>query len=347
MRTDRASLDGEIMAVVSLSRSVEDLQDRLARMVVAHSTSGQPIITEDLGVSGAAGLLLKGSLKPCLMQTLEGTPVFLHISPLADTAWGSPSIMADKMALKLVGPQGFVVAETPHCESFFSITCRSSGLRPHALVLVTSVRALKMCGGGPRNVELLEKGCAHLERRLETARAYGVPVVLAVNTFSCDSEAEVEMVCNHARRFGAVEAVQCSSWSEGGAGALELAHSVQRAAEIQSMLHFPYELQMPVIDKMRKAAWQMFGAEDVELSANAKEKLELYIKQGFGHHPVCISESRICMSNDTEVKVVAISDLQAYAGAGFLRFVPNMTNRREDPTWPRLLVDSHLESPVF
>ncbi|XP_017310955.1 C-1-tetrahydrofolate synthase, cytoplasmic [Ictalurus punctatus] len=360
VRTDRASLDGEIMAVVSLSRSVEDLQDRLARMVVAHSTSGEPIITEDLGISGVAGVLLKESLKPCLMQTLEGTPVFLHISPLADAAWGSPSIMADKMALKLVGPQGFVVAETPHCENFFSITCRSSGLRPHVLVIVTSVRALKMCGGGPRvtagfplpeqyskqKVELLENGCAHLQRRLETARAYGVPVVLAVNTFSCDSEAEVEMVCDQARRFGAVEAVQCSSWSEGGAGALELAHGVQRAAEIQSMLHFPYELQMPVIDKMKKAAWQMCGAEDVELSAKAKEKLERYIKQGFGHYPVCISESRICMRNDAGVKVVPISDIQAYAGAGFLRFVPDMTNRREDPTWPRLLVDSHLESPV-
>ncbi|XP_034169736.2 C-1-tetrahydrofolate synthase, cytoplasmic isoform X1 [Pangasianodon hypophthalmus] len=357
VKTDRASLDSEIMAVVSLSRSVDDLQDRLAQIVVANSTSGEPITTEDLGVSSVVGLLLKESLKPCLVQTLEGTPVFLHISPLADVAWGSPSIMADKMALKLVGPQGFVVTETPHCENFFSITCRSSGLRPHVLVIVTSVRALKTCGGGPRvtagfplpeqyskqvkNLELLEKGCAHLKRRLETARACGVPVVVAVNTFSCDTEPEVEMVCNQARRFGAVEAVQCSSWSEGGAGALELARSVQSAAEIQSTLHFPYELQMPVIDKMRKAARQMFGAEDVELSAEAKEKLELYIKQGFGHYPVCITESHICMSNEAEVKVVPISDIQAYAGAGFLRFVPNMKSCREDPTWPRLLVESN------
>ncbi|XP_058235586.1 C-1-tetrahydrofolate synthase, cytoplasmic isoform X2 [Hemibagrus wyckioides] len=357
---DRESLDAELMAIVSLSRSVEDLQDRLARMVVANNTSGEPITAEDLGVSSLVGLLLKESLKPCLMQTLEGTPVFLHFSPLADVAWGSPSIMADRMALKLVGPQGFVVSETPHCENFFSITCRSSGLRPHVLVMVTSVRALKTCGGGAggppltagfplheeclkQNLELLEKGCVHLKRRLETARAYGVPVVVAVNTFRCDTEAEVEVVCEQARRFGALEAVKCSSWSEGGAGALELAHCVQRAAEIQSTLHFPYQLQMSVIDKLRREAQQMFGAEDVELSAEAKEKLELYRKQGFGHYPVCITESHICMRNEAEVKVLPISDVQAYAGAGFLCFVANMKNCHEDPTWPRLLVDSHLQ----
>ncbi|KAK3542003.1 hypothetical protein QTP86_010272 [Hemibagrus guttatus] len=333
VRTDRESLDAELTAIVSLSRSVEDLQDRLARVVVANNTSGEPITAEDLcGVSSLVGLLLKESLKPCLMQTLEGTPVFLHFSPLADVAWSSPSIMADRMALKLVGPQGFVVSETPHCENFFSITCRSSGLRPHVLVMLTSVRALKMCGSGddgPPNLELLEKGCVHLKRRLETASAYGVPVVVAVNTFRCDAEAEVEVVCKQARRFGALEAVQCSSWSEGGTGALELAHCVQSAAEIQSTLHFPYQLQMSVIDKLRREAQQMFGAEDVELSAEAKEKLELYIKQGFGHYPVCISDSHICMKNEAEVKVLPISDVQAYAGAGFLRFVPNMRKENE------------------
>ncbi|XP_060772283.1 C-1-tetrahydrofolate synthase, cytoplasmic isoform X2 [Neoarius graeffei] len=358
VRMDRASLDSEIMAVVSLSRSVEDLQDRVARMVVASSTSGELITTEDLGVSGVVSQLLKESLKPCLMQTLEGTPVFLHSSPLANVPWGSPSIMADKMALKLVGPQGFVVSETPHCENFFSITCRSSGLCPHVLVFVTSVHALKMCGGGSQisggfpvpeqsskqNLELLEKGCFHLKRQLEMSRVYGIPVVVAVNTFSGDAEAEVEMVCNQARRFGAVEAVQCSSWSEGGAGALELARSVQRAAEIQSTLHFPYELQMPVIDKVRKAVQQMFGAEDVELSAKATAKLRLYNKERFEHYPVCISASPTCLSNDADLKVVPISDIQAYTGAGFLCFVPDMKNCCEDPTWPRLLVDSHLQS---
>ncbi|GAA6089516.1 C-1-tetrahydrofolate synthase, cytoplasmic, partial [Tachysurus ichikawai] len=180
-----------------------------------------------------------------------GTPVFFHPSPLADVAWGSPSIVADKMALKLVGPQGFVVTETPDCENFFSVTCRSSGLRPHVLVLVTSVPDLKTYGSGPPvrkkkcwgNLELLEEGCALLKRRLETARAYGVPVLVAVNTFGCDTETEVELVCRQARRFGALEAVRCTSWPEGGAGALELAHGVQRAAEIQGTLHFTCELQ--------------------------------------------------------------------------------------------------------
>ncbi|KAM9435689.1 C-1-tetrahydrofolate synthase, cytoplasmic isoform 1-T2 [Clarias gariepinus] len=359
MRMDHASLETELTVVMSLSGSVEDLEDRLARMVVATSTSGKPITIEDLGVSSVVSLMLKESLKPCLMQTSEGTPVFLHIAPLADVAWGSPSIMADKIALKLVGPQGFVVTETPQCESFLNITCRSSVPRPHVLVFVTSVRALKMCGGGPvdtpgfpspeqfskQNLELLEKGCAHLKRPLETARAFGVPAVVAVNTFSCDSEAEVDVVCNRAKRFGAVEAVQCSDWSEGGAGALELlAHSVQRASEIQSSVHLPYEPQMPVMDKLGKAAQLMFGAEDVELSAEAKDKLQLYINQGFGHYPVCITEGHVRLSNGADVKVLPISDIHAYAGAGFLRFVPNMKNGREDLTWPCLLLDSHLES---
>ncbi|KAF5892581.1 C-1-tetrahydrofolate synthase, cytoplasmic-like isoform X1, partial [Clarias magur] len=325
MRTDSASLDTELTAVMSLSRSVEDLQDRLARMVLARSTSGEPVTIEDLGVSSAVGLLLKESLKPCLIQTSEGTPVFLHIAPLADVAWVGPSITADKIALKLVGPQGFVVTETPQCESFLSITCRSSGLRPHVLVFVTSVRAMKMCGADLVNQELLEKGCAHLKRLLETARAFGVPAVVAVNTFSCDSEAEVDMVCNQAKRLGAVEAVRCSEWSEGGAGGLErLAHSVQRASMIQSTTHFPYEPQMPVKDKLRKAAQSMFGAEDVELSAKAKDKLELYINQGFGRYPVFITEGHVRLSNGADVKMLPISDIHAYAGAGFLRFVPNM-----------------------
>ncbi|KAK2864376.1 hypothetical protein Q7C36_003530 [Tachysurus vachellii] len=318
-RTDRTSLDAEMMAIVSLSRSLEDLQDRLARVVVANNMSGEPITAEDLGVSGHVGLLLKESLKPCLMQMLEGTPVFFHPSPLADVAWGSPSIVTDKMALKLVGPQGFVVTETPDCENFFSITCRSSGLRPHMLVLVTSVSDLKTYGSGPKkNLERLEEGCALLKRRLETAKAYGVPVVVAVNTFGCDTETEVELVCRQARWFGALEAVRCTIWSEGGAGALELAHSVQRAAEIQGTLHFTCELQMSVIEKMRNKAQQMFGVEDVELSAKAKKKLELYIKQGFGHYPVFIRDSHIYKRN---VKVLLISDVQAYAGAELLHFM--------------------------
>ncbi|KAF7690591.1 C-1-tetrahydrofolate synthase, cytoplasmic isoform X2 [Silurus meridionalis] len=345
-RMDRASLNSELRAIVSLSRSVEDMKDRLARMVVAYSTSGEPVTTDDLGVSEVLCLVLKETLKPCLMQTLEGTPVFLHITSSTDVPWSSPSIIADKMALKLVGPQGFVVTETPDCENFLSITCRFSGLRPHVLVFVTSVRALKMCGDGAgaqisacfsssdqytkQNVELLKRGCAHLQRRLEKARTYGVPLVVAVNTFSCDTEMEVEVVCDQARSFGAVEAVQCRSWSEGGAGALELAHGVQRAAEIQSTVHFPYQLQMSVKEKMRRAARQMFGAEDVELSAEAEEKLDLYVKQGFGNYPVCISHVR----NDADVKVVPISDIQAFAGAGFLCCQPNMGKRPEDPTWP-------------
>uniref|UniRef100_A0AAY5F2I8 C-1-tetrahydrofolate synthase, cytoplasmic n=1 Tax=Electrophorus electricus TaxID=8005 RepID=A0AAY5F2I8_ELEEL len=244
---DRAFLENEIMAVLSLSTSPRDLQHRLAKMVVAASQSGELVTTEDLGVSAVLALLLNNALKPCLMQTLEGTPAFVHI------AHDSPSVMADKIALKLVGSQGFVVSDTAHgadvgMERFFNITCRSSGLQPDVVVLVVTVRALKMHGGGPRvmvsgNLELLLKGCSHLKKQVDNAMSNGLPVVVAVNVFSSDTEAELELVCNQARQTGVFDAVKCTNWSHGGAGALALAQSVQKAAEMRRPFHFLYDLQ--------------------------------------------------------------------------------------------------------
>ncbi|XP_062857517.1 C-1-tetrahydrofolate synthase, cytoplasmic [Trichomycterus rosablanca] len=352
--TDRLSLENEIMAVVSLSSSADDLQARLDKMVVVNSKSGEPVTTEDLGVSGVLSLLLNNTVKPCLMQTLEGTPVFLHAGPLTDDAQGSPSVMADKTALKLVGPEGFVVTETAHAgmDKFFNVTCHSSGLQPDVLVFVTTVQALKVYGRGAQvtsgfplpemytdeNLKLLRKGCDHLKRQVENARVYGLPVIVAVNTSSRDTEAELELVCSQARQAGVFEVVQCTSWTSGGTGALDLAHSVRRAAEIPSTLRFLYDLQLPVIDKIKAVAQKTCGAKDVELTPKAKEKLALYIKQGFENCPVCINETCLPLSKDSEAPedfTLIITDIQAYVGAGFLYLVPDTkSGSSEDPMWP-------------
>uniref|UniRef100_A0A3B1K7R2 C-1-tetrahydrofolate synthase, cytoplasmic n=1 Tax=Astyanax mexicanus TaxID=7994 RepID=A0A3B1K7R2_ASTMX len=362
---DANFLKDEIMAILSLSSSADDLKHRLARMVVAASRSEEPITTEDLGVSDALALLLNNALKPCLMQTLEGTPVFVHSSSCADFTLGSASVMASKIALKLVGPQGFVVTETAHgadasLEKFLNIKCRSSGLQPNVVVLVATVRALKMHGGAPRvtagfplpkeyseeNLKLLEKGCAHLKRQVENAREYGLPVVVAVNAFSYDRKAELDLVCSQARQAGVFDAVLCTNWSDGGAGALDLAKTVQRAAELPSQFHYLYDLQLPVEQKIEKVAQQTYGAKDVKLSPKAKEKLALYMKQGLANYPVSLAKTHLSLNNDPKFKgeptdfTLPISDVQAYVGAGFLSllvdrvsFIPSLPVFN-NPMWP-------------
>ncbi|XP_066533469.1 C-1-tetrahydrofolate synthase, cytoplasmic [Hoplias malabaricus] len=369
-KVDIATLRNEIMAVLSLSSSVEDMRDRLARIVVATSRHHEPINTEDLGVSGVLALLLDSALKPNLVQTLEGTPVFVHTSHSADSAYSSASVVADKIALKLVGPQGFVVTETAHgantgLETFFNIRCRTSSLQPNVVVLVANVRALKMYGGGPgvtagfplpkqyseENLELLEKGCAHLKRQVESARAYGLPVVLAVNTFSFDTKAELELVCSQARQAGVLDAVLCTNWSDGGAGALALAQTVQRAAELPSPFHSLCDLQLPAIRRIQKVAQKVYGVKDVELLPKAKEKLALYTKQGFGNFPVCIATTHLPLSKDPELKgvstdfIMPITDIHAFVGAGFLSILAVTENDcAEDLTRPWFHGNTNLYS---
>uniref|UniRef100_A0A9J8AFX1 C-1-tetrahydrofolate synthase, cytoplasmic n=1 Tax=Cyprinus carpio carpio TaxID=630221 RepID=A0A9J8AFX1_CYPCA len=337
---DSGSLENEIMAILSLSSSEEEMQQRLAKIVVATNKSGDPVTTEDLDVSGPLAMLLKDALKPVLMQTVEGTPVFLHTSPLADIAQGSPSILADKLALKMVGSGGFVVTESGHgadigLEKFFNIKCRYSGLRPDVVVIVATVHSLKMHGGvqaglplpkeySQENLKQLERGCCHLKRQVENAQAFGLPVIVAVNKFSGDTEAELELVCGQARQAGAFDAVQCTNWSEGGAGALALAEAVQRAAKQPGQFSFLYDTQIPAADKLRTVAQKMYGAKDIALSPKSKEKLALYTKQGFGNLPVCIAKTHLSLSNDPMLKgvptnfMLPITDIKANVGAGFL-----------------------------
>ncbi|KAI5946382.1 C-1-tetrahydrofolate synthase, cytoplasmic [Manis javanica] len=315
------SVASEIMAVLALTTSLEDMRERLSKMVVASSKKGEPISAEDLGVSGALTVLMKDAIKPNLMQTLEGTPVFVHAGPFANIAHGNSSIIADRIALKLVGPEGFVVTEAGFgadigMEKFFNIKCRYSGLCPHVVVLVATVRALKMHGGGPtvtaglplpkayieENLELVEKGFSNLKKQIENARLFGVPVVVAMNAFKTDTEAELDLVNRLAKEHGAFEAVKCTHWAEGGKGALALAQAVQRAAQAPSSFKLLYDLKLPVEDKIRIIAQKIYGADDIELLPEAQHKAEVYTKQGFGNLPICMAKTHLSLSHNPEQK---------------------------------------------
>nr|KAF6387987.1 methylenetetrahydrofolate dehydrogenase, cyclohydrolase and formyltetrahydrofolate synthetase 1 [Myotis myotis] len=354
------SVASEIMAVLALTNSLEDMRERLSKMVVASSKKGEPISTEDLGVSGALAVLMKDAIKPNLMQTLEGTPVFVHAGPFANIAHGNSSIIADRIALKLVGPEGFVVTEAGFgadigMEKFFNIKCRYSGLRPHVVVLVATVRALKMHGGGPtvtaglplpkeyieENLELVEKGFSNLKKQIENARMFGVPVVVAVNAFKTDTEAELDLVSRLAREHGAFDAVKCTHWAEGGKGALALAQAVQKAAQAPSSFRLLYDLKLPVADKIRIIAQKIYGADDIELLPEAQLKAEVYTKQGFGHLPICMAKTHLSLSHNPEQKgvptgfVLPIRDIRASVGAGFLYpLVGTMSTMPGLPTRP-------------
>ncbi|XP_059504900.1 C-1-tetrahydrofolate synthase, cytoplasmic isoform X2 [Stegostoma tigrinum] len=350
----------EIMAVLALTDSLKDMRARLGKMVVASNKKGEPVTTDDLGVSGALAVLMKDAIKPNLMQTLEGTPVFVHAGPFANIAHGNSSILADKIALKLVGPAGFVVTEAGFgadigMEKFFNIKCRYSGLCPHVVVLVATVRALKMHGGGPtvtagvplpkeyieENLDLLEKGCSNLRKQIENAKLFGVSVVVAVNAFKTDTEAELELVCSLAKEMGAFDAVKCTHWAEGGQGAVELARAVQRASEQDSNFKYLYPLELPIVDKIRTIAQKIYGAADVELSPEAQNKVELYTKQGFADLPICMAKTHLSLSHMPEKKgaptgfVLPIRDIRASVGAGFLYpLVGTMSTMPGLPTRP-------------
>uniref|UniRef100_W5N5H3 C-1-tetrahydrofolate synthase, cytoplasmic n=2 Tax=Lepisosteus oculatus TaxID=7918 RepID=W5N5H3_LEPOC len=350
----------EIMAVLALTSGLEDMRRRLAKMVVASSKKGEPITAEDLGVSGALTVLMRDAIKPNLMQTLEGTPVFVHAGPFANIAHGNSSILADKIALKLVGPEGFVVTEAGFgadigMEKFFNIKCRYSGLRPHVVVLVATVRALKMHGGGPtvtaglplpkeyteENLELLEKGCSNLRKQIENAQAFGVPVVVGVNAFKTDTGAELDLVCRLAKEAGAFDAVRCCHWAEGGSGAVALGEAVRRAAEAPSQFKFLYDVELPIVDKIRIIAQKIYGADDIELLPEAQHKVEVYTKQGFGNLPICMAKTHLSLSHDPEKKgvptgfILPIRDIRASVGAGFLYpLVGTMSTMPGLPTRP-------------
>lgn len=347
------SVASECMAILALSTSLQDMRERLGRMVVATSRNGDPVTCDDIGAGGALTALMKDAIKPNLMQSLEGTPVFVHAGPFANISIGNSSILADKMALKLAGTEpdedheakaGFVITEagfdfTMGGERFFNIKCRASGLVPDVVVVVATVRALKVHGGGPpispgaalpqvyreEDVEVLRKGCVNLKKHIENARAYGVPVVVAINKFSTDSDAEVAVIREEAIAAGAEDAILSNHWAEGGKGAVKLAEGVMAAShKPKDNFKLLYGLDGTVQERIEAIAKKMYGAEAVEFSELAQKKVDTYTKQGFGNLPICVAKTQYSLSHDPELKgaptgfTVPIRDVRMAAGAGYL-----------------------------
>ena len=334
------SVASELMAILALTSGLADMRERIGRMVAAWNRAGEPVTAEDLGVAGAATALMKDALLPNIMQTIEGQLAFVHAGPFANIAHGNSSILADRLALKLAD---FVVTESGFgadmgMEKFFNIKCRQSGLVPDVVVLVASVRALKMHGGGPKvetgkpldfayeteNLELLERGCENLRAHIENARKFGAPVVAAVNRFAADTEAELDLVRRQALAAGACEAAVCSHWAEGGAGAIELAEAVIRAAQTPPAFRFLYELEWDIRRKIETIAREIYGAAGVSYSDEASRKIELFTRLGFDRLPICMAKTHLSLSHDPQLKgrprgfTLPIRDIRASVGAGFL-----------------------------
>jgi formyltetrahydrofolate synthetase len=333
----------EIMAVLALTTGLADMRDRLGRMVIGTNRAGAPITADDLGVGGALAVLMKDAIMPNLMQTLEGTPAFVHAGPFANIAHGNSSIVADQIALKLVGAEGFVLTEAGFgadigMEKFFNIKCRYSGLIPNCVVMVATIRALKMHGGGPKvvagqpldpayteeNLTLLEKGLPNLEKMIQNARAFGIPVVVAVNRFSADTQAEIDLVRRVAIRAGAEDAVMSNHWAAGGAGSLDLGRAVIAACRKPAHFRFLYPLDASIKQKIEIIVREMYGGAGVEYSPEAEKKIDLYTRNGFDKLPVCMAKTHLSLSHDPNLKgvptgfIVPVRDIRASVGAGFL-----------------------------
>jgi methylenetetrahydrofolate dehydrogenase (NADP+) / methenyltetrahydrofolate cyclohydrolase / formyltetrahydrofolate synthetase len=347
----------EIMAILALTADLGDMRERLGRMVIGTNRQGDAINAEDLGAAGALTVLMKDAIKPNLMQTLEGTPALVHAGPFANIAHGQSSILADRIALKLVGSDGYVITESGFgadigMEKFFDIKCRTSGLLPQVVVLVATVRALKMHGGGPKvvagkplapeytdeNIELVRKGLPNMMRHIQNALKFGVKVVVAVNAFQYDKQVEVDLVCQAAREAGAMEAVVCTHWMDGGNGALALAEAVVRAAEKPSSFKFLYPLELSIKEKIEMICKEIYGAEGVDYLPEAEDKIKLYTKLGFDKLPLCMAKTHLSFSHDPTLKGapsgyrVPVSDIRASVGAGFL--YPMLGEMRTMPGLP-------------
>ncbi|MGC8787410.1 MAG: formate--tetrahydrofolate ligase [Anaerolineae bacterium] len=332
----------EVMAILALATSLKDLRERIGRMVIGTDKNRTPITAEDLGVAGAMTVLLKDALMPNLMQTLAGTPAFVHAGPFANIAHGNNSIIADMIGLKLVSG-GYLVTESgfgADCgmEKFFDIKCRYSGLIPNCVVMVASIRALKMHGGGPRvvpgvplnpvykeeNLELLEKGLCNLEANIKIALKFGIPVVVSINRFATDTDREIALVKEAAIAAGAETAVVNEGWAKGEAGAAELAEAVVAACEKPSNFRFLYPLDIPIKDKIEIIAREIYGADGVIFEAAAQQKLKLYTELGYDKLPINMAKTHLSLSHNPEWKgvpkgyMLPVRDIRASVGAGFL-----------------------------
>jgi methylenetetrahydrofolate dehydrogenase (NADP+)/methenyltetrahydrofolate cyclohydrolase/formyltetrahydrofolate synthetase/formate--tetrahydrofolate ligase len=334
------SVASEVMAILALTTDLDDMRQRLGRIVIGQNWAGEPVTAEELGAAGAMTVLMKDAIMPNLMQTLEGTPAFVHAGPFANIAHGNSSIIADKIALRLAD---YVVTESGFgadigMEKFFNVKCRYSGLVPDVVVMVATIRALKMHGGGPKvvagrpldkayteeNLGLLDSGSVNLAKNIEIAKLFGVPVVVAVNRFQYDTDAEVNLVKRVAEAAGAYAAAPSNHWTEGGAGSVELAEAVMDACEQPKDFDFLYPLDLSIKEKIETIAAKVYGADGVDYAPLANQQIAAYEKAGFGNLPMCMAKTHLSISHNPTLKgvpkgfVLPIREVRASVGAGFI-----------------------------
>ncbi|MBI5573921.1 MAG: formate--tetrahydrofolate ligase [Elusimicrobia bacterium] len=357
------SVASEAMAILALTTSLRDLRERLRKIVVAFTYDNRPVTAEDIKVAGAMAVLLKDAIKPNLLQTTEGTPCFVHAGPFANIAHGNSSIIADKIALKLTD---YVVTESgfgADCgmEKFMNIKCRYSGLTPNCVVMVCSIRALKMHSGKvnviagkslpdeltKENLELIEQGLCNLEKQIENAKLHGVPVVVAINRFTTDTDTEIELVRKKAVEFGAEDAVISEVWEKGGEGGMELAKAVVKACEKKMQFRFLYELNWAIKKKIETIASKIYGAKDVQYLPPAEEKIKLYTDLGWDKLPINMAKTHLSLSHEPSWKgrpkdfTLPIRDIRASIGAGFL--YPLCGEMRTMPGLPSVPAGTRLD----
>ena len=322
----------EVMAILCLAKNLVDLQSRLGDMIVAYRRDKSPVYCRDIKADGAMTVLLKDAMQPNLVQTLENNPAFVHGGPFANIAHGCNSVTATTTALKIAD---YVVTEAGFgadlgAEKFMNIKCRKAGLSPDAVVLVATCRAMKMNGGvakadlGAENVDAIKKGCPNLGRHIANLKSFGVPVIVAINHFVTDTDAEVEAVKDYVKAHGS-EAVLCKHWAEGGKGAEELAHRVVKVAESGAASFAPlYPDDMPLMEKIETIAKRIYHAHDVLADKTIRDQLRAWEEQGYGNLPICMAKTQYSFSTDPNLRgapsghSVPVREVRLSAGAGFV-----------------------------
>jgi formyltetrahydrofolate synthetase len=334
------SVASEVMAILALTTDLSDIRKRLGRIVIGYNKKKQPITAEDLKCAGSMAVLMKDAIKPNLLQTLENTPCLVHAGPFANIAHGNSSIIADQIALRLTD---YVVTESgfgADCgmEKFMDIKCRYSGLKPNCVVMVCSIRALKMHSGkykvvpgkpldpglAQEDIEAVTQGSENLIKQIENARYFGIPVVVAINAFTSDSPKEIETVRKISIENGAFDAVVSEVWAKGGDGGKDLAQAVARACDNGGNFQFLYPLDIPIKDKIHTIATKIYGADGVVYENEAEKKIKLFTEMGWDTLPICMAKTHLSLSHDPKLLgrprgyKLPIRDIRPSIGAGFL-----------------------------
>lgn len=353
----------EVMAILALASNLKDLRKRLGSIVVAFDYNGKPITAEDLKCAGAMAAVLKISISPNLMQTVEGTPAIIHAGPFANIAHGSSSIIADQIGLRL---SDYVVTETGFgadcgAEKFANIKCRYSGLRPNAFVLVATIRALKMHSGKfkvvpgktldkgllKEDLASIRKGSENLRKQIENVRYYGIPVVVAINRHKTDTDKEIKLVKHIAKEAGAYDCVVSTVFNEGSKGGLQLAQAVHKACSTKHKFKFLYPLRLTIKEKIEIIAKKIYGAGKIEYSPKAEKQIKLYTNNGFSGLPICMAKTHLSLSQDPKLKGrprdfrLHVREVKGAIGAGYL--YPILGEMRTMPGLPSVPVGTKVD----